>query len=553
MKKLYASLAAVSIAAAAMAAPALPLQQNAQQYSVKEGLLLKGQRTVGKQVKHSEPGSVRFAAPAPESQAIINQQPAGKSTLYSRSSIGYLVFWGMLFATEDSGYAVTIVNGDDGKTYINNPFSTIDTGAWLECTVEGNEVTIPGPQAVYTEDGEVLYAVGLEYTELYDEEFEEYYGTYVTGEDLNYKLVIEGDRIKAADELALLGLVLYDADAQDYEWSGYGDYNIDMLAFTGENLQPAAGLETEQWACLSEEGGHFVSVGFANGECWLKGIFDALPEAWAKGTLDGTTVTFENGQYLGIDGTSHFNYLSGGGMVPYYDENWEEWTEILGDCGPAIFTYDEAAKTLSSDMYVVRVSDMESWNFLGYLTQPTIERQTRNPLAVPATPYDVYYMDYDEDYGFAGIQFNLPNFDVEGNLLDGNRMYYEILIDGEPFTFEPDEYIYLSAPMTQIPYYFTEDYDFYINGVQREVYFYFEGLDTIGVRSYYVDESNQVFASEIGWDEYYSSVKAVEGKTLSTSTFDLMGLPVANGTQGMVIERRQLDNGRVVFTKKVNK
>lgn len=68
-------------------------------------------------------------------------------------------------------------------------------------------------------------------------------------------------------------------------------------------------LVTDEWAISAKDNSGnpvngYLNIGFDGNDVYLQGLCTSLPQAWIKGTLDGTTITFAGNQYFGIMGNS---------------------------------------------------------------------------------------------------------------------------------------------------------------------------------------------------------------------------------------------------------
>ncbi len=89
------------------------------------------------------------------------------------------------------------------------------------------------------------------------------------------------------------------------------------------------------WQDYTSNANKEFQVAFDGNDIYIKGIAFYFPEAWVKGTLDGTTLTVPNGQYLGFDDYGD-EFLNG------EDGTTQELCDI-------VFEYDAANKTLTLD------------------------------------------------------------------------------------------------------------------------------------------------------------------------------------------------------------
>ena len=126
--------------------------------------------------------------------------------------------------------------------------------------------------------------------------------------------------------------------------------------------------------------------------------------------------------------------------------------------------------------------------------------------ATPANPEIVGVGNYDASKEYGYIAFTVPTKDVDGNDIKESELYYTLYsdINGEisPITFSPDLYVKLEEDLTEIPYTFTDSYDFADYGTYKVVYLNYNFntmYDRIGVKSIYkgggeVNESETVWA-----------------------------------------------------------
>ena len=88
-----------------------------------------------------------------------------------------------------------------------------------------------------------------------------------------------------------------------------------------------------------------VTIGYDGKDIYVQGISDLFPEAWVKGTRNGTTFTFRKWQLLGIDDR---HYLFTGALYMHYFTGYDG--NSLCDM---VFHYDTATNTFSSDTWMV--------------------------------------------------------------------------------------------------------------------------------------------------------------------------------------------------------
>ena len=262
---------------------------------------------------------------------------------------------------------------------------------------------------------------------------------------------------------------------------------------TPEVVVAPAGLETEEYVMTysdyyDESGSASVKVGFDGDDVYFQGLSSYLPEAWVKGTLADGVVTLAGGQYFGAYG-SYEMYLM--------DEDYQ-------------FTYDAESSVFVGDGLLYTYTGNQ---YTGYYNNPVLKKVVEKA-AVPAAPAITALTN--SNYGWY-VSFNVPLVDENGDGLVSSKLSYIIYtdIEGEiaPLTFTPATHNLLTEDLTEIPFGFTEDYDFYdtqiyLNGL------YSEDWNNIGIQSIYRggDEEN---ATEIQW--YH--IKDYAGPVTPTESF----------------------------------
>ena len=134
-----------------------------------------------------------------------------------------------------------------------------------------------------------------------------------------------------------------------------------------------------------------------------------------------------------------------------------------------------------------------------YYENPVIKKVSEQA-AMPANPEITGLTD--SDYGYL-VEFNIPLIDVNGDPLVDSKLWYVIYTDTKgkiaPLTFTPATHSRLTEDMTEIPYGFTEEYDFF------SAYIFLNDLysadwNRIGIQSIYRGGGEEN-ATEIQWYE----------------------------------------------------
>ena len=285
------------------------------------------------------------------------------------------------------------------------------------------------------------------------------------------------------------------------------------------------GLETEEYAMTytdydGNDASASLKIGFADNDVYFQGLNRYLPEAWAKGTLENGVVTLAGDQYFGAYG-SYEMYLQ------------EDDYQFAYDAESGAFTGNGLLYTYTGDYYA------------DYYNNPVLKKVVEQA-ATPAAPAITALTN--SDYGWY-ITFNVPNVDVDGNGMMTSKLSYIIYTDtdGEiaPLTFTPETHEYLTEEMTEIPYGFTENYDFYDTSIYLND-LYSADWNNIGIQSIYRGGGEEN-ATEIQW--YH--IKDYSGPQKCTFDFNALpeDRPVSNSSNdGDITEDTDIVEGNVTLT-----
>ncbi len=109
-----------------------------------------------------------------------------------------------------------------------------------------------------------------------------------------------------------------------------------------------------------------VKVAIDGTDMYIQGLAgDYLPEAWVKGTISGTTVTFKNGQYLG-------EYESWSDTYSVYLMGYNSAEEVVEDLK---LVYDAENSRLTTTQYVLLNTDQTDIALIDYYYDVEISKQ----------------------------------------------------------------------------------------------------------------------------------------------------------------------------------
>ena len=328
----------------------------------------------GKSVKVGNVAGPRRAVTADE-HGIITDPGEGETKFYTRAGTAFYLAGGSAY-TEDQSGTVTILEAEGGKVYIKDPVSHYSQGTWVEGTKDGNTITVAAAQP-------------LAWNTSYSATLSLNWGN----KDGNSFARGEGDITFTVDDAA--GTITLDGSStdkiiavfwdDDNSWSGYGDYNTIWTYDPG--YEPAStdpivlpdGAEVQNW--YADGTGTTavptdVKVAFVGNEVYISGLTSNFPEAWIKGTIDGTTVTFSKFQFVGMYNST----------MPIWAVGADSETGALQDF---TMTYDSEAQTLTLDENQLLVFNAaeDRMYYLSYIESLTIYAEEPAPAQIDVLPY----------------------------------------------------------------------------------------------------------------------------------------------------------------------
>ena len=216
-------------------------------------------------------------------------------------------------------------------------------------------------------------------------------------------------------------------------------------------------------------------------DVYFQGLSEYLPESWIKGVKEGNTITFAANQYLGEDGSN------GSSVMPYGND--------------AVFTYnpDEDTYALDGEFFGVLADSY----YDGHYFNPVLTRVVEKA----ATPAQPTISGIEKTNDIDVIHFNVPAIDVDGEKLSASKLSYQFFYkEGDveaAVVFTPADFTRITEDMTEIPFGFTENYDFSSNRIYLNMEH--STWSFIGIQSIYLggDVENK---SEIFWYDLKSAI-----------------------------------------------
>ena len=334
-----------------------------------------------------------------DEHGIITAPDEGVTKYYTRTGTASYVSNGSAYNAEQSGIVTIVECVDAGTVYIKDPISRYAQGTWVKGTKDGNTITVAAAQP-------------LAWNTNYSTTLSLNWGNVQSSASGNTYVRGEGDITFTVDDAA--GTITLDGSSQDKiiavfwdddnSWSGYGDYGTVWTLNT--EYEPAStdpivlpdGAEVQNWyadgtgsAAVPTD----VKVAFVGNEVYISGLTSNFPEAWIKGTLDGTTVTFSKLQFVGMYNNT----------MPIWAVGADSQTGALQDF---TMTYDSEAQTLALDanQLIVFNAAEDRMYYLSYIESLTIYAEEPAPSVIETLPYVNSFDDAADQKHFTIIDAN---------------------------------------------------------------------------------------------------------------------------------------------------
>jgi hypothetical protein len=461
----------------------------------------------------------------------------GDTKNYTLSEFTYENYNGYILAYDNYGLAAEItVENDKNEVYIKNPIYGVDVQHYIKGTVDGNKIVVQLPQPLFEYNGATSYASRCVYDAEASTSYEPAY-KIDNSQPLSYTIHEDGSITSDwTDSDVILGL------ATGEEWNGFGSYGLTYAPFNDSVLtiqdMPADFSDKIQtnWLLFSDGGvtsdGGIISVGVAeyNGKIYLLGACTSNPDALIVGNIDGETVSFPVGQYVGVDS----DY--GCRLFVYSVSDEYEFDETIDNL---TFSYDASEGVLMSTKGTLGVvgGNIEQNDVDVYCEYAncSIKRRPDEISFVPKNPSALDYGRVLDADGCWMLAYTLEALNEDGWPLDEDNLYYRIYDNGALYVFTPDVYVGIDDAITDLPW--NKDYygankllDISSQSDNRYVCFYEEPTNP-GIQSVYKDGDTEYVSDIIYYDG--TVVASIDGvatdKTIASVIYtDLAGRVIAN-------------------------
>ena len=451
------------------------------------------------------------------SAQIIKDMPKGKliENLYRSTKSWVKKGWTGVQQGRYEGIVSKIVIGEDGCIYIYNPLSGLDSKSWLKLERQPDgKYRAKLPQAILTDD------LGGDDDEEESSERTISLTRLVSSDDgKNYEPIgannyvdftVEGRTLKMSgmgQKKQIWGATYNNSWLNNYG----GDWALTIEPLNEQLITPPSTATKTQYTVTSKSdpSPRIVEVMTDNNDIYVKGLFKAekLANVWVKLTKQGDKAVMSTNQYLGITKKTDFKKYDSD-KSEYHTfaaafENEEKTAENLE------FSIDATGKLTASKILRTSLGKASNENITGedyiesydaLILTPYVQKE----VGAPATP-EYFYLtstpNYDNTSNEIKLAFYVKNADVNGNVLNPEKMYYNVYVNGstEPFKFKKGtNYNYMEQEeLVNIPFNYKDknNYDFKVVDNLRILHFYDSSITSVKVVMVY-EADGKKYSSE---------------------------------------------------------
>ena len=490
---------------------------------------------------------------------IISQAPEGETKYYNESYEGW-VFWGQEYGLQYMSGTTTnkIVWCSNGEVYIQNPVANYSTGTFAKGTYADGKITVELPQCIgsyYDTDGNMkdMYLNKLEEVEQDGEKYymicypEDNYLEYDVDDAGNVKLNLgnsaDYDVTTGNNPKYLVGVTYSNEPHALQVWSGYGDtFETWNIIDNGEPVTPPADAVMQEWAFETLGKKSIVQVAVDGNDIYVDGFTSYMKGYWFKGTMEDGKITFPTNQYMGKNEWDQFYYFMAARIFVDETSEWNQYEPI--DKVTLVYNPETGMYTAQEDETFIVSTSKENISATAIAENPSMWRQT--PEMFKAKPLNPSLTNCLNNPGISTLEWDIPNENEKGAILSGNKMYYNLYVDGELYTFTPEEYPLFTEPTTDVPYEASNYYDIYVYNTSHTIYLKKNIAETVALQSFYVDEDGTKYASDLVTENVLDTgIGKVEGgkQAVSTEYFNLSGVKTTRPAAGMYIMKTKYNDG----------
>lgn len=475
--------------------------------------------------------------------AITTLPETAKIQNYIFSGNMFTTFWGSTFAFEETMLPAEMAY-DGNDVYWKNPTQG-EYKAYVKGVKDGNKITFNFPQQ---ENASVSYNCMTRTSDLSAAP------AYAVAEQNSISFTVQDDGHLVMNEGNEDGSVILGVTTSAGAWKSLGVFNIDLAPFNSTLVDVPASATVSKMVLSYKGGSREVAMGVDGNTYYLQGLYEKLPEAWVKGVLADGKVSFESGQYMGVDPETGWMVFLYGSQVEivyseslgYYDSN------VLKEAFILALDAQTGALSAENDLLVCPGENFKNTPAFPAISDINIIPQKDITDFTPAIPVitEVGVYPMYPGMGWDYVDVTLSNVNGEGQMLDESKIYYRLFIDGKPYILDPDEFDGVTEKMEWIPFDF-ECYDLEkIGGTARSVSIYAEDYSVVGVQEKYVDGDKEYLSDIANWDiASVGTITNAAPEVVDEYYTDTAGRRVSNPANGFYIKTSVLANGRKLNNK----
>lgn len=506
------------------------------------------------------------------------ETPKGDLVYYNKEAVGTFVLGGAMMLYEDV-FPAEVIWGADNKVYLKNLVSAFPDEYYVEGVLEGDYITIPTNQTVvYSDEDGYGFNFGVLKTGL-DQDGDDAVYTF------SYAPEISSIRIKVASdgsmEMELPGepfdgetppeyvAGIYFSD--NYEFTGYSDFTqkYEKLEIKIETMPEDA--EPRSFVFIDEFNyANVVEVAFYGHNLYIRGLNPMLPDGTLRATIEGDKAYIDQDEYLGIYYDLYYIFTKVLLENPDYDPEDDSSEPFILAPADARFelNIDKDRNRIYADKEGVYLSfhcnENDFLNSLGYYGIFQMKYQSTFA-GVPSNPVGLeYHTEWADIQGWNDFFFTLSNFSTDDLLLDADKLYYKVFVNGTPVVFEEKTIINLNGDeatayegvpiaVELMPYFFSNNEDiFKFNDNIFDVGIYTDDVATIGVQTVYYYDNVFTYSDIVTLDVATGEITTESGVDVVVSDevedilyYTIEGRRVSQPGSGLYIEVTRKVDGTI--------
>lgn len=508
-------------------------------------------------------GSPAKMAPGLDSMTDIIYNAEGEKNDVTVTTSGLTLSFSGLEVFQDQQIASHVVYGDNNSIYIYNIFAQLPTETYIKGRIEGKQIEIDLPQAVYYDDsmGDLLEAYYYTLVDIVSGVDDEGYPTtsFVPREKSTLTFSIDEFNTMTAEGLNE-NLLLGACDSEDGQWIGLGASSIEISSFDEQPVEIPLGVKVynNYWTCAGDGYGWQVNFAQVRDEVYFQGLSERLPEACVKGKVesegDNVVVSIPQNQYVGDYGRYHI--FTKCVQMSSDDKGNIYFEHLMPSDYDFQLVWDKENNTMTAkdkDIVLLFNTSMTDIYMINDLMDMKLIRQESYE-GVPADPYDLELTDVMDEEGFYLLSFNVLAMSKEGDYLLLNDLSYVIYVDDDVWTLDENDYL-LEESIEEIPWTFSNEWILKTyESCQRRVALFAQGMETLGVQTIYKHNGVETRSEIVTLNLEEDAVTEIEAsKAAGVEYYDLTGQEAKNPSGGIFIKRVTNEDGTVITKKQIFK